>query len=128
MMLLQITPQRTGLNFEPMAVKLSIDGKVYSVKTYDGSETDMRTDLPRGKKRKFSAWDGRIKSENSTEERAPILLINGCFYTLTFQFDAPKPSPDNHIYLDISSALKDKNGGIPEQILFQKVFWQEMHQ
>jgi hypothetical protein len=127
-MLLQITPQRSGLSFEPMAVKLTIDGKSYSVKTYDGSETDMRIDLPRGRHRKFSAWDGRIHSENITSKNVPMTLTNGCFYTLTIQFDVQKPSPDNDISVDITSALKDINGGVAERILFKKVLWKEMHQ
>lgn len=128
LMLLQITPKRAGLSFEPMAVKLTIDGKSYSVKTYDGSETDMRTDLPRGRQRKFSAWDGRNKSETIAAKNTPMTLTDGCFYTLTIQFDAQKPSPDNDISVDITSALKDINGGVAERILFKKVLWQEMHQ
>jgi hypothetical protein len=55
-------------------------------------------------------------------------LINGCFYTLTLQFEVQKPSPDSEISLDITSALKDINGGVTERILFKKVLIQEMHQ
>jgi hypothetical protein len=47
-MLLQLTPQTSGLSFEPMAIKLSLDDKTYLIKTYNGSEADLRIDLPRG--------------------------------------------------------------------------------
>jgi hypothetical protein len=128
LILLQITPLHTGLSFEPMAVELTIDGKTYKVKTYEGSETDMRIDLPLGRQKRFSAWDGRMKSEVPTASQEPMSLTKGCFYTLTMHFDALKPSPDNDISVDISSALKGQNGEVAERILFHKVLWQEMHQ
>lgn len=127
-MLLQITPETEGLRLEPMAVKLTIDGKTYLVKTYNGSETDMRLDPPRGRQRKFSAWDGRSQSETKTSNHAPMILTKGCFYTLTIEFDSPKPNPNNNIAVDISSALKGQADEVAERILFKKVQWQEMHQ
>lgn len=125
---LQITPQTSGLTFEPMAVKLSINGQTYAVKTFDGSETDMRIDPPRGRLRKFAAWDGRGKQQKSPTVLGPMLLTEGCFYSLMLHFDAPRPNPDNNIMIDLSGALKGQNKQAAEHIYFRKMFWQEMHQ